>query len=54
MPTSYGRATKATFETPELEDNYYRAQIADIKDSTSKWEGVESPSTWSSSSCSTR
>ena len=43
MPTSYGRATKATFETPELEDNYYRAQIADIKDSTSKWEGVESP-----------
>lgn len=43
MPTSYGRATKAVFETPELEDNYYRAQIADIKDSTSKWEGVESP-----------
>jgi len=43
MPTSYGRATKATFETPEIEDNYYRAQIADIKDSTSKWEGVESP-----------
>lgn len=43
MPASYGRATKAAFESPNLEDNYYRAQVADVADSTGKWDGVETP-----------
>ena len=43
MATAYGSATKARFEVPELDDNYYRAQIADIRDSVSKFNGESQP-----------
>ena len=43
MVTAYGKATKSVYVEPELEDNYYRAQIADVKDSTSRFDGEEHP-----------
>ena len=42
--TAYGKVQKGTgYEVPEIEDDLYVAQIADVQDSTGKWEGVEYP-----------